>query len=99
MTGSCLSAILSKHLTLMSQVLCHLFGAVALSLAAKQPYDMVAAFLLQNHCPLPPPQSRGLSQHDLSSIEKNAAPSLKVSLLIMESTVGAVLWSYCISRN
>lgn len=109
-----------RHLTLMSQVLCHVFCAVALSLAVKQPYDMVAAFLLQNHLPAPPSSEQGSVTTRLEQHREKCSPLhqlaqhndqylldgcsallcvLKVSLPIMESSVGAVLWSYCISRN
>lgn len=103
--------ISTSHWCPRSSVIC--FCAVALSLAAKQPYDMVAAFLLQNHCPLPPPpQSRGSVTTRLEHHQKECSPLqqlaqhndqylldwcsallrvLKLSLLIMESSVGAVL--------
>lgn len=67
-----------SHWCLWFSVIC--FCAIALSLAAKQPYDMVAAFLLQNHCPLLPPQSRGLSQHDWAASRRMQAPPAQWSI-------------------
>lgn len=67
-----------SHWCLWFSVIC--FCAIALSLAAKQPYDMVAAFLLQNHCPLLPPQSRGLSQHEWAASRRMQAPPAQWSI-------------------
>lgn len=64
----------TSHWCLWFSVIC--FCAVALSLAVKQPYDMVAVFLLQTHCSLLPPQSSGLSQHDWAALRRMQPPPL-----------------------